>query len=551
MLVMSLFVMSEQVHSQGVLLPPLQEKQGATDPILPQPRKEPVKEAAAPPAPAAVLPQPRKEPAAPPAPAGLDVLPPPMPMTKPLGKPPTLGEAVPPGTQIGRSEGSRPLMLQDILLSVDRHYPLVFAAEQERVIAEGKRLAAQGAFDVTLRSREFWDGTTYDNQRYSLLFEQKTPFHGLSYYGGWRLGSGEFPIYYFDRKTGTLGEFQGGMNLPLLRDRAIDQARATAAKASLDQALAEPVIHLRRLDIARAASLAYWIWVSTGQRYLIAQDILRVARDRDTAIAKRVRAGNLAEIERQDNLRVIIERQARLVVAQRAFEQASILLSLYHRDPSGNPVIPSPDQLPPFVEPYAPPDEERRQRDLEEAMNRRPEIQTLVLQRQKVQVDLDLALNQTLPGLGLGLAGAQKVGQTVKGVWNAYGEVALLFDVPLQRRNAQGRILTARAELAQLLAQERFARDRVQAEVQNALNALDRAYELLRRGRDNRLQNTYLEEAERRQFDVGKSDLFRVNIRELNTAEARVLEVDAAAEYYRALADYLAALGIDPSQTPK
>jgi outer membrane protein TolC len=69
----------------------------------------------------------------------------------------------------------------------------------------------------------------------------------------------------------------------------------------------------------------------------------------------------------------------------------------------------------------------------------------------------------------------------------------------------------------------------------------------LRKGQDNKKQNRYLEEAERRQFDIGKSDLFRVNIRELSSAEARMLEIDAIAEFYRSLAEYYAALGIDPS----
>ena len=481
-------------------------------------------------------------------PPKLDTLPAPKLDTKPLGKPPVLGEPVPPGTPIGAARSPAVLSLSDVLASVDQHFPLVRAAEQERIIAAGNEVAALGSFDHVLRSQNYSTSGTYSNQRFSTFVEQQTPWHGLSYYAGYRLGVGNFPIYYFDRKTLDGGEFRAGLNLPLLRGREIDPFRANLAKAGIDRALAEPSIQLQRLDITRAAVSAFLTWVASGQRLLIARDILRTARDRDAALAKRVRAGNLAEIEREDNRRIIIEREARLITFQRAFEQASIQLSLYLRDAAGCPVIPAASRLPAFAEPTTPPDEAARQRDLEEALLRRPEVQRVALQRRKVQVDLDLAENQLLPALNLGLAGAQDLGPSEKDVARSVGEAALLFDVPLERRNARGRILALRAEMARLMEQERFARDRVQVEVQNALNGLDRAYDLLQRGRDNRRQNAYLEQAERVQFDVGKSDLFRVNIRELQAVEARGLEIDAAAEFYRSFADYLVALGIDLSR---
>lgn len=481
--------------------------------------------------------------------AGPETLPAPKPLDDArLGPPPTLGGAPTPGAAVGRSPGLAMLSLPEVLASVDRHYPLVRAAEQERAIAAGGRLAAEGAFDHVVRSQNYLDGGTFANQRYSLFVEQQTPYCGVSYFAGYRLGLGNFPVYDGGRKTGDGGEFRAGVTVPLLRGKDIDPFRATLAKASIDQALAEPAIQLQRIDITRAATLSYLAWVATGQRYLIARDILRIAETRDEQLAKRVRAGNLAQIEREDNRRIIIDRQARQVGALRSFQQAAIQLSLYLRDAKGAPVIPEFGQLPAFVEPAPPPDEGARQQDLEMAFQRRPEVQRLALLRRKVRVDLDLAQNQLLPGLNLGIVGAQDLGDTKSDLYKSYGGLAVLFDVPLERRNARGRVLASQAEIVRITAQEQFARDRVQVEVQNALNGLDRAFDLVQRGKDNRLQNVYLEDAERVQFRVGKSDLFRVNIRELNAAEARVLEIDAAAEFYRAQAEYLAALGLDPAQ---
>jgi outer membrane protein TolC len=494
--------------------------------------------------------------AAAPLPPKKDELPPPRPDKKerPLGPPPRLEEPITPGTPVGTEMSAAALRLEDVLTSVDAFYPAVRAAEQERVLAEAGQVSARGGFDVMLRSQELFNGGTYDNQRYSLGFEQTTPLWGMSYFAGYRLGTAGFPVYYGDRKTAEGGELRAGAALPLLRGRDIDRLRASIQKADLDRAQAEPNILLQRIDIARAAARSYWGWVAAGQRYLIAREILRIARARDEQLRKRVEAGALAPIEQQDNLRVIVEREARLVVALRAFQQAAFLLSLYYRGPDGRPSQPTLAQLPSFVLPGPPPDEATRLAELEEALRRRPEVQRISLQREKTLVDIRLAENNLLPGVNLVMSAAQDFGfgkrspQSSSPLNREAFEAGVVIDVPLQRREARGRILAGRAELARLAELEQLARDRISIEVQDAANALERAYDLLKRGRDNRLMATYIEEAERRLFDVGKSDLFRVNIRELAAAEARLLEVDAAAELFRALADYIAALGHDPTR---
>jgi hypothetical protein len=137
------------------------------------------------------------------------------------------------------------------------------------------------------------------------------------------------------------------------------------------------------------------------------------------------------------------------------------------------------------------------------------------LARDKVNVDIRLAENQALPGMNVGIAGLQDVGfgnahlRASSKLDRQSVEVSLLFDVPLQRREARGRTISARAELLRIAAEEQLARDQISLELQDAANALDRAYELLRRGRDNRLQSDYMAEAERRLFDIGKSDQFQ------------------------------------------
>jgi outer membrane protein TolC len=337
------------------------------------------------------------------------------------------------------------------------------------------------------------------------------------------------------------------MVFPLLRDREIDRRRAGVQQATLDREAAEPNIQLQRIDAARAASRAYWLWVAAGQRYLIAHEVLEIAKRRDEQLGQRVRIGTLAPIEQTDNQRLIVDREARLVAATRAYQQTAILLSLYLRGPDGAPRLPKGDELPALTEPPPPPDLAQRKADLEAALAQRPELRRIDLLRQRAQVELRLAENQILPGLAAVVNGAQDVGAGKKDLDRYTYEAALLLDVPLQRRDARGKATSARGVIAQLNAQEQLARDRVVTEVQDALSGLELAYDLRNRTRENLRLALAMERAEYTQFEIGKSDLFRVNIRELQRAEAQFLEIDALSEYYRAAADYLAALGIDPS----
>ncbi len=117
--------------------------------------------------------------------------------------------------------------------------------------------------------------------------------------------------------------------------------------------------------------------------------------------------------------------------------------------------------------------------------------------------------------------------------------------MPLQRRESRGRILAAQATLTQLLAQERFARDQIAAEVQDAVSNVDRTYQRLLRARDEQRAAQRVAEMERERFQKGQSNLLEVNLRELAAAGAQAKVVDTLADLYRAQADYRAALGID------
>ena len=118
------------------------------------------------------------------------------------------------------------------------------------------------------------------------------------------------------------------------------------------------------------------------------------------------------------------------------------------------------------------------------------------------------------------------------------------FSMPLQRRKPAGTRQSLEAKLNKLRREANFARDVVVTDVQDAVSAITQSWERLAQARENVVLAERLEEAERLQLREGQSDLFRVNVREQQTAAAASSLVDVLAGHYKALADYRAVLGV-------
>lgn len=444
------------------------------------------------------------------------------------------------------------LELWEVLRSVDQNFPLLLAIEQERNIAAGQRLASEGAFDLNLRIRGTTQGGTFPGNRFDLIGEQPTALHGLTFFSGYRFGYGDYPVYYGDRLTADGGEFRAGAVLPLLKDGAIDRRRASLLQAQIAESLADPVIQRSRIDYFRSAARAYWNWVAAGELYRVASALLSIAKDRQAGFEEQFKTGQISEFVVVDNRRLIAEREGTLIAAGRRFQQTSFDLSLFLRDPAGNPLIPAANRLPASFADQDPsqPATEQLGSDIETAYVRRPELVRFALLKKRAAVDLRLAENQTLPSLNATVSGSQDVGdgKDSPGIFaldRSVAEASLLLEVPLQRREAEGRTRAAQALLAQLLAQERFARDQISAEVQDAVSNKDRTYQRLQRAREELRIALRVAEMEEERFRKGQSNLLEVNLREISAAGAKAKVIETLAEYFRADAEYRAALGLD------
>ena len=445
------------------------------------------------------------------------------------------------------SSSTAPLTLGEVLSSAQQAFPGLLAVKQRLRAAEGEYLTAEGAFDTVLKVQNRWSAAgIFQNRNNDVSIEQPTSFGGTTFFGGWRRGIGDYPVYDGKSLTATDGEARLGVNIPLWRNREIDQRRAGLKQTELGKMIAGHEYDQILLEIRRLAAHRYWDWVLAGQRLQIAKRLLYIAEQRDAGIRKRVTAGDIPKFEALDNRRAIIERRERRVVAQRMLEQSAIQLSLYWRDAEGQPRMPVAEQLPsgfPGQEPTITLDYSK---SLQTAQAQRPELRRLEMQIRQTQTELELQQNQRAPDVDLSVMGAQDMGNDKNKDKLNRNElyVGLNVNFPLQRRVATGRAQVAGANLQRLKLEHTLLGDRIAAEVKDVLSALSAARQRRILTLQQQTAAQQLEEGERTRFELGDSNLLFVNLREIANGDAALLATEAASNLFKGHADYLAALGM-------
>jgi outer membrane protein TolC len=435
-----------------------------------------------------------------------------------------------------------PLAAEDVLRSVDRALPLLERARRDVQVAQGEAQESRGAFDLSFKAAAETNRGFYDNERFSTALVQPLGPLGLTTYGGYRTGRGNFAPYDGKAQTLSEGELNGGLEFSLLRNRAIDSRRATRQVAELGVDVAERALEKARLSYFSKALSEYWDWVAAGQQLRVARALLDLAEARDVQLEDSVALGQIAPVERTDNRRAILQRRSALATAERQLQMKAIDLSLYLRAPDGTPQRPAVDRLPVLAPPPAsqPPDEHVA---VQQALERRPELKALRLKRAQQAVELELADNAILPALNLFSEVSHDYGSGPASRAGSSFEAGVVFDLPFQRRKATGKSVQAQAKMSAIDQELRWMEDEVRADVQDALSALAAARTVLAVVREELTVARELESLERDRFTLGDSTQFLVNLRELATADAALREVRALADLQKALVAVESATG--------
>jgi outer membrane protein, heavy metal efflux system len=437
---------------------------------------------------------------------------------------------------------SSPLTLDEVLASVDTAFVPFRAAALETSLAEGERLAAEGAFDLTWKSKVVsMPVGYYDSLRVDSLIEKPTALWGTSVFGGWRYGRGDFAIYDEKAETGSAGEVRAGLDVPLWRDGPIDRRRASLAKAELGIGVASLSVREQRIQLHRTTAHRYWAWVAAKKRLDIAEALLANVRQRHEALSARVETGDLPPVDWDDNARVIAQREAQRIAALRGVEQAQIELGLLLGD-AGSKQLRFEDRPAPGL-----PDPPVEAGDEEKVLTPdRPEPDRLHLQLLQQRIELEWVENQLQPAIDLQLAVSRDLGSARPqrpDLHDPVLELSLSIEIPLQNRALEGRRDVAVATAERLELQRTFIEQRIEAELRDARSALRASRARVEATRVEIALAKSLEAAEQTKFEEGEGSILFVNLREQQTVEAELRRLDALLDYHRAAADWRAALG--------
>ena len=435
--------------------------------------------------------------------------------------------------QGGETAPARPALLpQDVLAASEAHFPTILQALAKRQVAEGKVTEALGAFDVVFaadgfdRVDGFYDGTALGGK----VLKPLRPL-GAQLYGQYSLSNGDFPIYEDEYFTNTGGTAKLGVLFSLLRDRDIDARRFGQIDAELALAQADLEVLLTKVGVQQRALDAYWQWVATGQQLAVYENLLTIALERESALEREVNSGRRAAIFLTENKQNITRRQTLATAAERDFQIAANRLAFYYRDVEGNPLEPSEDQLPEeSVLGEFPELPTMGSLDVPELLSRRPELQILQTGAERALQKIAVSENELKPRLDLNAEVAEGFGAIGEGGASREGTdvvVGFTFSVPLERRQAKGKITQARAELESLRQEQRRVEDQVEIELRTILLELANARKLMALAEQDVVLSETMRLAEIRRFEQGASDFFLVNIREETAADARVRYFEA------------------------
>lgn len=439
------------------------------------------------------------------------------------------------------------LDLSQVINSVYQTYPSLEAAIHQRGIALGQQISAQGAFDTKFKAAsENTPVGFYETFRQSIGFVQPL-YQGGEVFAGYRIGRGSFEPWYKERQTNGGGEFKTGVLVPLSRNREIDERRAELWKSSYERLIVEPEIQAQLIDSVQKASYAYWEWVAAGENYRVASDILKLANDRTSRIRSQVDSGLLDPPELTDNLRLVAEREAKLSSARQKLEKAAIKLSLYHRGIDGTPIVPDSSLLPGF--PTATfIDDSQVAADSQIALQQRPELSVYTLLKRQLDVEYAEACNQLKPEVDAVLTASKDTGEPTSSK-NDKGDFQLdasvFVNVPIQRRKARGKIQSIESKVSQLNAKRRLTENQIVVDVQSAYASLTNSFQQVQEAQKAVKLTEELADRERRNFDLGASDLLKVTLREQYAVESQQKAIEALLDYFTAQANYRAALAQD------
>ncbi len=361
-------------------------------------------------------------------------------------------------------------------------------------------------------------------QYFETTIERTTPINGLGLVVGHRQGLGHFPAYDGKYHTSSAGEVFAGLTLPLLRNFSIDENRSDLFIKRIDTEIAkEKVILKKNIYLHKSLSLYYKLLLE-NKKITIRKGILELAEKRQEMLEKRHQAGDLERIKLVDNKRSIFKRRDELLKTEIDYNRIKTEFGLYVRDKDGVPLA----QF--DLAEFQPRGNltSIQKNDIENV----PQLKILNYELEKLNIQKKLYDQSRLPGLNMELLGAKEMSGNLPYDPESL-QLGFKFDFPLENRKAEGKSVAAIYKAKAFERQRTFTRQELNRFYQITLQSIDigiQRWEVTNREYETTL---VMAEAEKKKWVQGAADLFIVNLREQDTADADVRRWTTLYEYFQ------------------
>lgn len=335
----------------------------------------------------------------------------------------------------------------------------------------------------------------------------------------------------------------------LLRGAGRRVATHSIRLAEYDRQISESQTKLEVMRTLAEVDRAYWRLYATIRALEVVEQQFVVAREQFDRAERRLRAGSGAEIDVVRAESGMAERVEQIIRTQNDVRLRERELKALLNAPGlevGTPTA---------IEPVTDPEPVRYSFNAEvlvgAAVANRMELLELELQLARDAAQVAFDQNQTLPLLamqytyrinGLGESFSDAASVTRRNNFEDW-TVGVQAEVPLG--NEQRRAALAQSILARLqrLATRDARRQQIEKEVRDAVDQLSSTWQRIMAGRQAVALAARTLEAERRQFEVGRSTSTNVLDADARLAEARLAEIRAVVEYQIAQVDLAVATG--------
>lgn len=406
--------------------------------------------------------------------------------------------------------GKEVLSREALYLLLNDSNPYIFTVIADQLIQEKRIIYAKGEFDTKLGAK--YEEKQYPNStaHFNDLYVEKPMENGMEWLAGYRKAEGTQE--YNNIKTGNDGEVRIGLKVPinsLIQGSNQRQLNVSLATLNSLQAASSTQKNLRELYFSIFAS--YYRLLMQQELMSMEKELLKNAQQRYAFIKTQVELGDLSQISLVEAKQNIVDREQRMAESSNAFMIAKQQLMTYLNISEGffdqNFEIPKLNEF------------EFQAVTLETAyakmIKNRPELEILQYEADKIKQERKFASLMKYPQFDAAVYGVHDL-QYNNGV-----KVSLEMAFPIEQRKFEGKsseMQIKKEKNDHEVKKELLIAERIISNAVTTLGTLQQNYKSVLDEVDLAQQ---LERAEQRKFEIGQSELFMLNLRELKTLQVK------------------------------